>query len=554
MTMNLFSALELGKNSILTKQKIFQVIGHNIANVNTQGYSRQTVDLESVAPAVIGSLSSGRGVALNSIGSVRDRFITAQIIDRKGYNGYYETLQSNMTTVEALFNQVQGNGLSDQLSDFFNKWADVSNNPTNIPSRRSLISSAQSFTENISNSYQQLIDLQETYNNHMSDVVNDINALAKEIAALNSQIAYATGAAQPAYDLLDHRDEAVKELSEKIGIAIYTNKSNDSITIDVAGRPLVTGSLVNELSVVRDPANSNYYNIYIEQYGGPPVEITSDIQNGQLEALLTMRDENIPLYLNELDNLASGLIFQVNSLHQSGFALDTVTSGQNFFEMSTGTGQMTAIAGSNITFSAAINTTLAVGDVISVGGQLRRVTAIPAANQVTIDSAFNPDPPAVLPANWEYSTVDGAAALMSVNSALALDPSLIAASALVDPGPPSSGAVGNNAIALGIAALMEQNNTVDSNRDGIGDYGTFHEYFHRTLSTIGHHSASAKYDLEANQSMTTYLENKRDEISGVSLDEEAADLMRYEKSYQAIAQFVSKINQLTDVLMQIGRY
>jgi flagellar hook-associated protein 1 FlgK len=552
--MNLFSALELGKNSILTKQKVFQVIGHNIANVNTPGYSRQTVNLESVAPGVLGPLSSGRGVNISAINSVRDRFITSQIIDRKGINGYYGTLSSNMTVVESLFNQTQGNGLSDQMSDFFNKWADVANNPTNIPSRRSLVSSAGSFARNMANSYQTLIDQQEITNGQIVDTVKEINALAAQIASLNRSIGYADGTGQPAHDLIDQRDIAIKSLSEKVGIAIYPNQNNDSITIDVAGRPLVTDHLYNELSVVRNPANSNYYDVFIGQYGGPPLNITSRVQNGNLQALLTMRDENIPLYREELDNLAFGLMYNINTHHQGGFALDTLTTGQNFFEMATGNGQLTAVAGNTATFSAAINTTLTVGDMITIGGQTRRITGIPAANQVTTETPFNPDPPAVLPAAWEYATVQGAAARLAVNTDLIDDPALVAASALVDPGPPASGAVGNNAVALAISALMEQNSTVDSNRDGSGDYGTFHEYFHRTLSTIGNHSASAQYELEANESMTLFLENKRDEISGVSLDEEAADLMRFEKSYQAIAQFVSKINQMTDILIQLGRY
>lgn len=552
--MNLFSALELGKNSLLATQSVFQVIGHNMANVNTQGYSRQTVAMESLAPSVIGSLSSGRGVDVQAIESVRDRYITAQIVDRKSYNGYYGGLTSSMSTVEAIFSQVDGTGLSDQLSTFFNKWADVSNNPTDITSRRSLVSNARSFSENLSNSYRSLIDLQETANNQIEDVVDEINALANEIAGLNTKISFAKGSGQPAYDLMDHRDEAIKTLSEKVGIAVYTNQLTDSVTIDISGRPLVSDHLVNELSLVRDPTNSNYYDIYIAQYGAPPLEITGSIHNGQLEALLTMRDDNIPQYRQELDNLAAGLVYNVNALHQSGFALDTVTTGQSFFAMSGGVGQLAAVAGTTVSFSAAINTTLQVGDIISVGGQVRRITAIPAANQVTVDSAFNPDPPATLPATWEYTGVEGAAALLTVNPDLIDDPTLIAASGLVDPGPPASGAVGNNSIALAVSRLMEQNNTVDSDRNGIGDYGTFHEYFHRTLSTIGDDSANAQYELEATESMITYLDNKRDEISGVSLDEETADLMRYEKSYQAIAQFMAQISQLTDVLIQLGRY
>ena len=487
---NLFSALELGKNSLLAHQKVFHIIGHNISNVNTEGYSRQVPIMQSVPPEILNTDKVGRGVQLFTIKSIRDRFITNQIIERKQYEGKYDTLTGVFSTVEALFNESHELGLSDQLTDFFNKWSDLANNPTDIATRNALINSSVSLSNNIQNTYLRLIDQQEIANGNIETLVDEINSIANEIGELNEKIVYATGAGQPASDLLDLRERKIRELSERVGINFYYNQSNNSVTIEVAGKPLVSYNRVNELSVQRDATNSNYYDVYINQYDSTPTDITYDIEYGRLEALISMRDTYIPEYKQKLDNFAYGLITNVNNIHQNGFALDTTTTGLNFF--------------------------------------------VP----------YTPTTPG------DYS---GAAGLIEVNSALINDPTLIAASGQVDPGPPPSGAVGNNEIALQIAELMDSDNVVDSDNDGTFDYGTFHEYLHSLMSEIGNDSYQAKYELEANSSMVTYLENKRDEISGVSLDEESANLIQYEKSYQAVAQFFGLVNRLTDVLISLGR-
>ncbi|MCP4213732.1 MAG: flagellar hook-associated protein FlgK [bacterium] len=621
--MNLFSAIEMGKNSILAQQQVFSVIGHNIANVNTPGYSRQVVSLESVRPSVIGLKSGGRGVELSGVRSIRDQFIDNQITDRRKLEGKFDTLSGIMASVEALFDESHGLGISDSLSSFFNGWSDVANNPTNIPTRNSLVAKAQSMSLALNNTQQRLTDQQELDDANIGVVVGEINTIAHEIASLNEEIAYAEGSGNPANDLLDRRERRIRELSELVGMNHYYDQSNHSVTIEVAGQPLVSFTNVNDMSVVRNPYNSNYNEVYINQYGQPAYNVTTDIENGKLGALLLARDGAvisgtgtvsgqadqpanpyttltfsqahglsvgdlvtignesrqvvsipnttevvvynfdaaadfgataweeregyIPEYKKQLNKMTTGLIANINDLHQQGFALDTTTTDQNFFDMSTGTGNATIDAGlTTLTMTQDQRMNLSVGDAITVNGETRLVEAV-TDTQVTVNTAFS----AVAgPMTWEYANVQGAAASIAVESNLIADSSMIAASGVVDPATPS-GEVGNNDIAIQIAALMDANNMVDSNNDGQFDYGTFHEYLHSTFSEVGNESATAQYELEANGSMLKYLENKRDSISGVSLDEEAANLMQFEKSYQALAQYMGRISQLTDLLMQL---
>lgn len=622
--MNLFSAIELGKNSLLAQQQVFSVIGHNIANVNTEGYSRQIVDMESVRPSIIGLKYSGRGVDISNIRSVRDRFINNQIIERNWYDGKYDMLSGITATIESLFDEAHGLGLSDGLTNFFNSWNDVANSPSDIPTRNQLVSTAQSFTRQMNNDYQRLIDQQEVCDDNIGAQVTEINNIIDEIGELNEKISIAEGSQSPANDLLDQRERRIRELAKKVGINFYFEQSNNSATIELAGRPLVTYNVVNHLSVVRNPYNSNYNDVYIEQYGQPALNITREIDKGELGALILARDgrtENgvgtisnisapnvngevtltfsqahglrvgdlitvngesrvvievpststilidaftgavtaptswqqqdgfIPEYKNYLDSLAASLIKQVNDAHQSGFALDTTTTDLNFFNMTAGTAGVTAnINGTNaITFSASVAGVINVGDVLTIDGETRFVTNVNGAN-VTVDSAFTNTNNNL---SWEYAGLRGAASMIDVDANITANPDLIAASGLVNAGPPPTGAVGNNQVALMIAQIMDNNSVVDTNVDGQADYGTFHEYLHSMYSDIGNEGNTANYELESNSSMLQYLENRRDSISSVSLDEEAANLMQFEKSYQALAQFMRQVSQLTDVLMQI---
>lgn len=622
--MNLFSAIELGKNSIMAQQQVFSVIGHNMANVNTPGYSRQVVDLENVRPSVIGLKDGGRGVNLLGIRSIRDQFIDGQITERKQYEGFYNTMSGLMATVESLFDETHGLGLSDSLSNFFNAWGDVANNPTDIPTRNALVSKAQSFSLGMRNSFQRLTDQQEVIDANIGLLVDDINSITHEIAELNEEIAYAKGAGHPANDLMDQRERRIRDLSDKIGINFYYEQANDSVTIEVAGRPLVSFNQVNDLSVQRNQYNSNYYDLYVDQYGVPAFNITTQTVNGQMGALITARDGEtvngagtvssgaltgtlrtltfsqahglsvgdlitingetrsvvsipaddevvvedftvavgansgwqerdgyIPEYKKDLNKLATGLINNVNNLHQGGYTLNGVTTTwQDFFEMSTGT---TAIAGINatgdvITYVADVSATLSVGDVLNINGETRLITNV-NGTQVSVNPGFSAAVIGAAAWNWDYANVQGAANTLQVDPAIVSDSTLIAASS--QPTQVAPFAVGNNDIATQIAGLMDANNMVDTNNDGAADYGTFHEYLHSTFSEIGNTASTANYELDANGSMLTYLENKRDSISGVSLDEEAANLMKFEKSFQALGQFMGTVSQLTDLLMQI---
>jgi flagellar hook-associated protein 1 FlgK len=630
--MNLFSAIELGKNSLLTQQQVFSIIGHNMANVNTPGYSRQVVDLENVRPSVIGLKDGGRGVNLIGIRSIRDQFITQQIMERRGVEGKFGELTGIMQTVETLFDEAHGLGLSDQLTSFFNAWNDVANHPTDIPTRNALVSKSQIMANSMQNTFLRLTDQQEIYNNNLAVMVDQVNTISHEIADLNEKIAYSEGANVPANDLLDQRERRLRDLSELIGTNVYYDQSNNSATVEIAGRPLVSFNVVNDLSVQRNIYNSNYYDVYMDQYGVPAFNITTQIDGGKMSANLIARDGEvvngpgtisgapvvgatqttitfsqdhglsvgdlitidgetrsveeiptsdsivvsnfttatpangdswqerdgyIPEYKNDLNKLATGLIQTVNDLHQQGYGLADLEPPaapplRNFFDMTAGPAgndaQILVAPSNSVTFSASVAGILNVGDVLTINGETRLVTSV-AGNTVTVNQNFSST---YGPGSWEYAGVQTNATLLQVEAAIQSDSSLIAASdAPTLDALGNSLAVGNNAIALQIAGLLDNNSTVDSDNDGVVDTGSFHEFLTSLHSKVGNAGNTAINEADANGAMLNFLQNRRDSISAVSLDEEAANLMQFEKSYQALAQFMGKVSQLTDVLMQI---
>ncbi|MGE5343866.1 MAG: flagellar hook-associated protein FlgK [Candidatus Omnitrophota bacterium] len=616
--MNLYSAIELGKNAILTQQEVFQIIGHNMANVNTAGYSRQVAELESIGPSVLGLNESGRGVSLGNIRSVRDRFIDNQIVESLQHKGKYENLGDIMSTIESLFDESGSLGISDSLTNFFNAWNDLANQPTNVPTRDSLVSKTQNFTQTMNNTYERLIDQQQSYDANIAALVDDVNSLAADIGTLNQKIAYAKGSSTPTNDLMDTRDRKIRELSEKIGINFYYEQSNDSVTIEVAGKPLVLFNEVNQLSAVRNAENSNYYDVYMEQNGQATFDLTPYIERGQMGALIQARDGEtvtgagtvtpgasaggytaltfsqdhglqvgdlitiggqtrsvvsvssttditvddfnpalagaqtwekrdgyIPEYKKSLDKLAADLIYNVNKTHETGYTFETPpVTGQNFFQMSDGPAGITPTADgtTTVSFSSNIASLLNVGDIIKVGGQTRLITGV-TPTSVTVDSPIVATvPPAT---TWEYVNVKGAASFIQVDATVSADSKKIAASS-------SPTAVGDNATALNIARLMSNKQVIDSDNDGITDNGSsFHDYLHSMLAEIGTVGKSATYESDSNSAMVKFLQDKRDSLSGVSLDEESAKLMQFEKSFQALGKFMGTVTELTSVIMQI---
>ncbi|MBW2164914.1 MAG: flagellar hook-associated protein FlgK [Deltaproteobacteria bacterium] len=454
---NVFGILNTGRTALLTQQKAIDVTGHNIANVNTDGYSRQRVNMETNEPYSSQPGQTGTGVRAAEIQRIYDRFLGAQINNENQNLGNWETQKGVLERVEIIFDESSGYGLNQAMSEFWNAWQDLANNPSDYAGRAALLAKSETMTATFNNIYSNLEQIQTDIDTSIMGTVKEINSIAERIAGLNQKIALTEVGGQNANDYRDSRDLLLKELSLKINIDSFEN-SDGKVTVLVAGgRPLVENISSWNLSTQPD-VDSDFQDIAWTDSDGNLVDITDSISGGKLKGWIEARDVTIPDYLSKLDNLAEGIITEVNDLHKAGLGLnDASVAGRNFF------------AGTTATNMA-----------------------------VDVDDVNN-----------------------------------IAAAGSLD------GLPGGNSNAIEIANLQ---NALKMN----SDTATFDDYYNSLVSDVGSGVQKATVNFDHQSSMVTHLDNYRESVSGVSLDEEMVNLIKFQHGYNAAARLISVADELLD--------
>ncbi len=295
------------------------VTNTNISNAETEGYTRQQTVFES----------TGSGVDVASIKRVYDSYLTNRLRTETTEFGFYEAQQESLTSVEAVFNESSTSGLSSCLSDFWNSWLTVVNDPSDSSARSVMATAADTLAGTLNSMSSDLSDIQESIDDTVADTVGTINDLLRQIATLNQNIKEASAAGQDCNTDKDTLDSLVTELSSYIGISYYTDDTGQMNISLENGEPLVQGATAWSLSTQTN-ATTGLSDITWVSPGGAETVITDEITSGQLGGYLEVRDELIPSYQASLDELAATLITQVNALHETGYDLDGDT-GVSFF-------------------------------------------------------------------------------------------------------------------------------------------------------------------------------------------------------------------------------
>ncbi len=459
---NVFGILNTGRTALLTQQKAIDITGHNIANVNTDGYSRQRVNMETNEPVSSSPGQTGTGVRTAEIQRVYDQFLGAQINEENQNLGNWEAQKGVLERVEIIFDESSGYGLNQAMSEFWNAWQDLANNPSDYAGRAALLAKSETMTTTFNNIYLNLEQIQRDIDTSIMGTVKEINSIAERIAGLNQKIALTEVGGQNANDYRDSRDLLLKELSLMINIDSFEN-SDGKVTVLVAGgRPLVENISSWNLSTQPD-VDSDFQDIVWTDSGGNPVVITSSISGGKLKGWLEVRDVTIPDYLSKLNDLAEEIITEVNDFHKDGLGLnDDVVAERNFF---TGTKAL---------------------DI--------------AVNQDIVDDVNN-----------------------------------IAAAGSLD------GLPGGNSNAIKIANLQNE-----LTMNGNPATATFDDYYNSLVSDVGSGVQKATVNFDHQSLMTTHLDNYRESISGVSLDEEMVNLIKFQHGYNAAARLISVADELLD--------
>lgn len=465
--MGLSAAMEIGRNGLNIYRIATEVTSENIANVNTQGYSRQRVLLESAPPTLHNGFPLGTGVQISVVERYYDGLLQQQLVSAQTTQGFDTSRSTVLQQIEPYFNEVSNDGIGTAISNFFGAWQDLTLNPGGTSERQVVITRAQILSDNFQSVSKGLNDAIATQNATLVPLTDSINSTLTNIAQLNGQIKSTELLSGNANEMRDQRDQLVRDLSLQIGIT-FTENADGTTDIRYAdgGAELVTGSDAGAFSL--DQTDPNNFVVQLTPPGGALAIVTP--ATGELGATMAMRDTIIPGYLVQVDTLAKSIADAVNAQHSVGFS-PTGGTNQNFFT------PLGAVAG--------------------------------AAGAFSIDAG--------------------------------LDISTIAASgnALLP---------GDNSNALAIVQL-NSTYTVPSG----APTATFSSYYSSLVSKVGLDVQSSKTTVSQDEAFTKQLSTLRESNSGVSLDEELTNLVKYQRSYQASSKLITTATEMMDMVIGMIR-
>ncbi|WP_067473344.1 flagellar hook-associated protein FlgK [Actinomadura hibisca] len=347
--MSTFSGISTSLSALYAARTALDVSGQNIANVNTDGYTRQRVDLSSVGgsttPAVHATSNGiGGGVTVNSVTRVQDAFLQARAQIEHARSADLDGQAQVMARVEELFGEPSDTGLQSQLSDFWGAWHDVVNQPGTLAARAQLLQRGGTVADSLNTTAAGLSSLWDTTRGQATALVAEVNSAATGIAEMNQAIVRATASGLPANELSDKRDQLALRLAELTG-STATVAADGTMNVTLGGASLVSGGTARSLSVAgpatmagvgTDPA-AKVALTWTD--GAPPAEAA--VSSGSLATSLRTLNDTLPGYRDKLDSVAASVAGAVNKLHTAGYDLDGAP-GKPFF---TGTTAATIAVG-----------------------------------------------------------------------------------------------------------------------------------------------------------------------------------------------------------------
>jgi flagellar hook-associated protein 1 FlgK len=571
--------LDIATSALAAQQYCLDVTAHNIANVDTEGYSRQIPTLQGKQPVLNQGVIMGRGVETEQVTRSVDQFIENKLMQEKSNLSSSKEMEKYMQVLEGMFSENSEDSISSMLSDYWNLWNDVSNNPSGSSERIALYEYSLIMSEQFNSLAPDLNQIQTDITNSVTVGVERINQITTEIAQINVKIVGMETNNNVANDLRDKRNALVSELNEYLDIKTF-EQSNHSLSIIAArGCTLVQGNNNYELSMDGD-------RVKWQDSGGSYIDITNYITNGKLGACLELRDEIIAKYKMDLNELAKEFIWSVNQQHSQGVGLDgfsTVTgtysvssSGEELGTLESGLDYHEKISDGNFNLWVYDSSGVGSNNVISIDGatlssliiDINAVDNISASvtadGKLKIDAdsgytfAFSDDTSNVLAALGINTFFSGSTAGdISANSTIGSDKNQIAAAQIDATTGEFASGDNDNALAMTDLQYMSMDisqwtcDRINGNTKKRGVTSTIEDYYHSMVGSIGIVSSSISRNTEFSEMMVNELNALRDSISAVSLDEEMTNLIKYQHAYQAAAKLITISDEMLDTLISV---
>ncbi len=349
--MSSIGSLGIAVSGLYANQRALDVTGHNISNVNTPGYSRQTAIQGSSIPDNIGwsgsgaKMQRGTGVDVLLIQQYRDEFLDIKMRRANKELGYWESKQMGVEELEAIFNDLSEEGIQSAMNKFWNSWDELSKPTGRLTTRALVKESAIALVESFQHADQLLKNFRANKDNEIRDTVSRINDIVKKIAGLNDMIARVEGSGAFANDFRDERNLLIDELSGLADVQVVYGKS---VSVLMEGRAVVDYGHYEELETAPDADKNGFVKLV---WKSDKSSVT--IQNGKMKALFDTRDELVDKFHTRLNEMVKGLANEINKIHSSGYGIKDDVQ-RNFF-INKGNPDNPDINISNIAFNPELN-------------------------------------------------------------------------------------------------------------------------------------------------------------------------------------------------------
>lgn len=576
--MSLTSSLQIGRSALTASQLAIQVAGDNIANAATPGYTRRAVSLAPVrGQADARGVQAGRGVEVQAVRRQIDVALESRLRDALGQQAGSADARDVLSQIESLVSDLGGDGLSAQLSEFFNGFSELANNPAASEMRSVIVEQGATLARFVRAMRSDLVAVRDQVDSQVRTLTERADGLLGEIASMNRSIARSEQGIREDAALRDRRDSLVGELATLLDISTHEQPSG-AVDVYVGSTPLVIGGESRGLeSRVRTVDGETRLEVLVSAN-----QEKLEPLSGRIGALLRARSGDVATTIERLDEVASNLVFEVNRLHSAGRSFPGLTDTTGW--------QRVPAADQARAFNDPANETLAglpfgprngditvvvvdkatglvqrqtihidldgvdstgaagFGDDTTLADVVAALDAVPNLNaslttdgrlRLTTDAGFEvgfeADTSGVLATLGINTFFEGSTAQdIAIRSELAANPRLVVAGVLE----------GSNEVARAIAGLRDA--PIESLNGKSLDEG-----WRRATEAVSVASAAAQTRADAASQVRQSLEAQRAAVSGVSIDEESINLLNYQRQYQAAARFISTVDELTQLLLQL---
>lgn len=574
---------DIARGALSTSRYGLDVTAHNIANVNTDGFSRQSPVLETKQPLFYNGLQMGRGVITTQVQRETDQFVENRLMQQESNLAYSTEMEKYIKVLEGVFNESSETSISSLLNDYWNLWHDISNNPSGASERIALYEFSTLLSEQFQSLDTELKKLETDLSFMKGPSIERINQITREIGILNNQIV-GMESISVANDLRDKRNVLVSQLSQLIDTNSLEQENGSLTIVSARGSILVQGSDSYELSL----GGINGDRVEWQSSGGATVDITDYISKGKMGGWLDLRDEIAAKYQLDMDALAKEFVWAINQQHSQGAGLEAFSSLTMDYAVSSETDAIGSVdsglsyhdkivdgsfqlwvydangdanPAGGLTFTIDADTTslnALAGQIDAVSNMACTVTDgkldISTANGYTF--AFSDDSSNALAALGINTFFKGSSAgSIGVSDTIGSNLNLIAA-ATID----SSGIFvsGDNTNAVSITDLQFATmdisrwtcDRINGNTEG-NITTTVDNYYQAMVGSIGITSGSISRERSFDEVTASKLGEIRDGLSAVSLDEEMANLMKFQHSYSAAAKLITTADEMMQTLLEL---